>query len=150
MCSSLRKGGNVGEEKSDFKKIVIFDDSKEALGRFKKKFDGLPAEIKMFRTPILDENIQKQLIAFKPDIIVLDLIFGGFKEDCYQLIKRLQKIERLKEVPIVICSKLINDSKLGLKEKIDCLSIPGVVAAYAKFPDYPPAEEILKHILEGV
>ena len=45
------------DKKEDFRKIVIFDDSKEALGRFKKKFDGLPAEIKMFRTPILDENI---------------------------------------------------------------------------------------------
>ena len=130
----------MGEEKSDFKKIVIFDDSKEALRRFKKKFDGLHVEIKMFRNPFLDESIQKHLIEFEPDIIVVDLILGGFKEDGYNLIRNLREIEILKKVPIIICSKLINASALGEKEKEESLSTPGVVAAYAKFPDFPPSE----------
>jgi CheY-like chemotaxis protein len=129
-------------------RIAIFDDSVEALKRFEKKFEGLPVEIIKFRSPFLDENIQRQLIEFAPNLIVADLIFGGFKEDGYQLLRNLREIELLKKVPIIICSKLINNSALGEKEKEDSLSTPGVVAAFAKFPDYPSAEEFLKHIKE--
>lgn len=138
----------MNNEKIDTKRIVIFDDSVDALKRFRKKFEGVKVEIQDFRTPFLDEDIHRKLVKFKPQLIIVDLILGGFKEDGYGLIEELQKIDDLKDIPIIVCSKLINDSDLGLAEKEECRKHPGVREAYSKFPDYPSAEEFLKHIPE--
>jgi PleD family two-component response regulator len=136
----------MNNEKVDAKRIVIFDDSVDALKRFEKKFEGVKVEIQTFRTPFVDEDVLRKLIKFKPQLIVVDLILEGFKEDGYGLIKDLQEIEDVKDIPIIVCSKLINPSDLGLAEKEECLKLPGVVAAYPKFPGYPSAEEFLKYI----
>ena len=127
-------------------RIAVFDDSKEALRRFAGKFENTEVELQMFRSPLLNDYHLKILKEFKPNLIVVSLIMGGFREDGYNLIRDIRKSGVCKDASFVVCSKLINNSELGLKERKQCMHTPGVVAAYSKFPDYPPAGEILGYV----
>ena len=126
-------------------KFVFFDDSKEAGMRFKKQMKIENIDVKLFFDPYLDEAVITKLQQFKPDLIIVDLVIGESKTEGYQLIEHLQGIENIKDVPIVVCSKLINDSLIGKSEKESMLNTPGVVAAFSKFPDFPSADKFLKH-----
>jgi response regulator RpfG family c-di-GMP phosphodiesterase len=127
-------------------RIAVFDDSKDALRRFAGKFENTEVELQMFRNPLLNDYHLKTLKEFKPDIIVVSLIMGGFREDGYNLIRDIRKSGVCKDASFVVCSKLINSSELGHKEKKQCTHTPGVVAAFSKFPDYPSADQILVYI----
>ncbi len=70
---------------------------------------------------------------------------GRSKEDGYGLIKQIRQIPELQHVPIVVCSKMINDSDAGMAEAKRAEDTDGVVAAYAKAPHYPTAAMFLKH-----
>ncbi len=95
------------------KRIVIFDDSRDALQRFAERLQGAVVELRMYRHPVLDASIRMDLSAFQPHLIVVDLLMGGSREEGYNLIKELHEVEALKDIPIVVCSKFINDSDLG-------------------------------------
>jgi PleD family two-component response regulator len=130
------------------KRIVIFDDSKGALRRFVQRFEGINVEMQMYSRPKLDDSIRQNLEKLDPELIVVGLMMGESLEDGYYLIKELHEFEPLREVPIVVASKYINDTAFGRKEKEKCLKTPGVVAAYSKFPNFPPAQELLRLIPE--
>jgi CheY-like chemotaxis protein len=127
-------------------RIAVFDDSKDALRRFAGKFENTGVELQMFRSPLLNDYHLKTIKEFKPDIIVVSLIMGGFREDGYNLIRDIRKSGVCKDASFVVCSKLINSSELGRKEREHCMHTPGVVAAFSKFPDYPSACQILVYI----
>jgi len=132
--------------KNNINKIVIFEDSQEAIDRFKSKFEFANVEIISFRNPLLNDEIIEKISKFSPHLIVVDLILGGFKDDGYNIISELQGNKIFRLIPIIVCSKLINDSDIGKKEKRECMELSGVKAAFSKFPDYPDAEEFLKII----
>ncbi len=136
----------MSAKKEDPKRIVIFDDSRQALERFKDKMKKSNVEILSFRNSQWDETLSKKIQEFKPQLFVVDLLLGESKEDGYKLIKDIGKARLFQNIPIVVCSKLINETEKGKREKEECLGAPGVVAAFSKFPDFPPAEEILKYI----
>ncbi len=140
---SNQGGGQSGNSPAP-KRIVIFDDSREALKRFVERLQGTAVELRMYRRPKLDDSIREALQKFQPQLIVVGLLMGESREDGYKLIKQLHEVDTLKDVPIVVCSKLINDSDLGRKEKERSLSTPGLVAAYGKIPNFPPAEELFR------
>lgn len=126
--------------------IVIFEDSKDALIRFSENLKNSNIKLKMYRQPIIDQSLKDDLISFNPDLIVIDLVLEGSREDGYQLIKDIQEDKKLTDVPIVVCSKFINESPRGLKEKEVCLNMPGVVAAFGKIPNFPSSDELLRFI----
>ena len=130
------------------KRIVIFEDSTDALKRFSERLKNSGVELLMYKSPRIDDSIKTRLKEFKPQLIVIDLVLGGSREDGYQLLKDIKEVNNLKSIPIVVCSKLINPSPNGQKEKKMCLSIPGVVAAYGKIPNYPSPKELTKWIKE--
>ena len=58
-----------------------------------------------------------RLIKFSPDLIVTDLLIGQTREDGYKLLKDINRVAETEQVPIVVCSKLINNSPPGQKNK---------------------------------
>jgi hypothetical protein len=76
------------------------------------------------------------LIEFQPPLMVVDLVLGQSRDDGFDLIMRLRRIHELDRVPIVVCSKLINDTALGQEMRRKATGLRGVVAALSKTP-YP-------------
>ena len=138
----------MGEAKPDLKKIVIFDDSKDALKRFKEKMKGDDVAILEFRSSSLEEAMSQKIKDFNPQLFMVDLLIGDSKVNGYQLIRVLNSGE-FKGIPIVVCSKFINETDAGKREKEECLSLPGVVAAFCKFPDFPEKQTLLSYIRVG-
>ena len=139
----------MGEAKPGLKKIVIFDDSKETLERFEEKMKGDDVKLLKFRSSTIEEPMSQKIKDFKPQLFLVDLLIGDSKVNGYQLIRVLKSGE-FKGIPIVVCSKYINETESGKREKEECLSLPGVVAAFRKFPDLPEKETLLSYIREGV
>lgn len=128
---------------SPAKRIVIFDDSEEALKRFRKVMEGQNVELRMYKQASVDEQTLKD---FRPQLIIIDLVMGRGREDGYALIKDISQTKSLKGVPIIVCSKLINSSPNGMAEKQLCLELPGVAAAFGKVPNFPSADQLFEWI----
>ncbi len=128
-----------------YSRIAIFDDSLESYNRFSKLFSAFKVKIKAFFRPEITDKIYKELELFNPDLIVVDLMMGESKLEGYRIIRKLSENKTLRNVSIVIWSKFITDSHFGSKEKERCLSFPGVVAVYGKYPG-PSAKEFLRHV----
>lgn len=125
-------------------RIVIFDDSRDSLVRFKSVFQNSTVDLLLLRRPVLDESARAALLVFCPDLIVTDLVIGESREDGYRLIDQIREIEFACGVPpIVVCSKLFTHSPMGEAERGRALREQGVVAAFGKFPDFPSAEALL-------
>jgi CheY-like chemotaxis protein len=127
-------------------RIALFDDSAEVHDRFRNRLDGQEIEILSFMGGRFDSHIEGALVSFKPSLIIMDLLMGGARSDGYTLIKDINRVRALKNIPIIVCSKLINSSSFGRIEKEKCLKLPGVVAAYGKVPDFPPIGDLLRFI----
>jgi len=135
----------VGEAKPGLKKIVIFDDSKDALERFEEKMKGDDVKLLKFRSSTIEEPMSQKIKDFNPQLFMVDLLIGDSKINGYQLIRVLNSGE-FKGIPIVVCSKFINETDAGKREKEECLSLPGVVAAFSKFPNFPEKETLFSYI----
>lgn len=135
----------MGEAKPGLKKIVIFDDSKDALERFEEKMKGDDVKLLKFRSSTIEEPMSQKIKDFNPQLFMVDLLIGDSKINGYQLIRVLNSGE-FKGIPIVVCSKFINETDAGKREKEECLSLPGVVAAFSKFPNFPEKETLFSYI----
>jgi len=129
-------------------RLVIFDDAKEALKRYGETFAEVECQFLTFRKPIVDEDCEAALVAFRPHLIIVDLEMGRGRMDGYQLIAQLREVPFRGGVPpIIVCSKFITDSPMGQGEREAAESQPGVVAAFQKFPSLPTADQFLSHSL---
>lgn len=128
-------------------RIVLFDDSDAAAEEFGKLCSeaDTPVELRRFPDPNIDASVEEVLVAFRPHLFVVDLLLGSSQNDGMKVIRRLQQIPSLEKVPIVVCSKFINNSDVGKAMQRECLDMPGVVAAYGKIPSYPDIWELLVH-----
>ena len=134
------------EKSTEAKSIVIFDDSKDAIKRFRENMENFNVQILPIRNPSINDSILKKIQNFKPQLFIVDLLMGESKIEGYNIIKKINRSKLFENIPIVVCSKFISDTPAGKKEKEECLSFPGVVDALSKFPNYPSGEEILKYI----
>jgi CheY-like chemotaxis protein len=50
-----------------------------------------------------------QVRAAKPDIIILDLIFGGRELAGWQLLQKIRMDRELERVPVILCSAAVRD-----------------------------------------
>ena len=124
-------------------RIAIFDDSKGALERYETHFQAENVSVLTFCGSVLDDQTKGALVAFNPQLIIMDLLIGDDLEDGYKLIYGVGRLEELREARIVVCSKLINLSAPGKKQEAFCLGLPGVVKAFGKIPDIPPPRVFL-------
>ena len=127
-------------------KIAMFDDCLEVLGYYQDLFAATECKIELFCATYMPSVIigMNELIKFNPDLIITNLTFYESSEDGFCLMQWFQEV--FHEVPIVVLSKHVSDRDLaGLKMKTRCLKA-GAVAAFSKFPNYPPAEDFLQFV----
>lgn len=98
-------------------RIAIFDDADEAIGRFRRQFEGRAAQIEPFRSPVINQKILDDLMKLRPQLIVVDLMMGDSRQDGLDVIKQLQRVPDMSDVPIIVCSKFINDTEPGTRER---------------------------------
>ena len=98
-------------------RIFIFDDSIEVHNRYKQILAGYQVWLQTSRIPEISDNTEVALIRFNPDLVIVDLLMGSSREDGYTLISQLREIHALKATPILVCSKLINSSAEGCRER---------------------------------
>ena len=89
------------------KKILIIDDEQPILLVSRRRLEG-----RNYKVIIADngkEGIDKA-IAFKPDLILLDLVMP--EPDGYEVCRRLKATEETREIPIIVftASSWVNDS----------------------------------------
>jgi CheY-like chemotaxis protein len=131
------------------KRIVIFDDSRDALRRFREIFSDVDVELLTFTRPTLNLDMQTALIAFQPDLIIADVI-GTSRMDGLHLFAQLRTVRYISGTPpMIVCSKIITNSPTGQAEKDRILREHGVVAAFGKLPTFPSAEQFLQFIRRG-
>ena len=91
----------------DKKKILIIDDETAILLVTRRRLEGRNYEV--ITADGGKEGIEKA-IAFKPDLILLDLVMPG--PDGYEVCRRLKATEETREIPIIVftASSWVNDS----------------------------------------
>jgi CheY-like chemotaxis protein len=120
------------------KRVIVFDDSRSALLQFSQIFADVNVELLMFTRPTLTLDLETALIAFQPDLIITDLVMGASRMDGYQLLAQLRTVKYISGTPpMIVCSKMITNSQMGKAERDRILKLPGVVAAFGKFPSLP-------------
>ena len=132
-----QQGGDAGP-----KRVAIFDDSEDALKEYRTLFAQERVHLWTSRGSVL-RDVEKSLVEFRPQLIIVDLLIGEDRDEGYRLIRDLSRVRALEGVPIAVCSKLINESPAGKKERDACRNLPGVKAAFGKIPEFPEAEELL-------
>ena len=127
-------------------RIVIFDDSSDAIERYGRVFAEVGCDYLTSRQPAINDDFRAALLAFRPDLVIVDLVMGEGRRDGYRLIAEIRDVAFLDGVPpIIVGSKLITHSPMGAAEKAAAESEPGVVAAFGKFPELPTAAQFLAH-----
>ena len=127
------------------KNIVIIDGSEYSLESYNEIFRDEDVNLTKFMHPRIDEYVELfNTNRVKPDLIIIGIVFGGSSEEGYQLLKKLQAIDNLKEIPVIVCSKLINDSSFGKQVQARCRKFNNVVAMYGKIPSTPSVENSRK------
>lgn len=126
-------------------KVAIFDDSADFAYRFEAQFQAEGAECLLFFDPLLDQSVEHELVNFRPDLIVTDACFGESREEGIRLIRCFQRIASLRTVPIIVITKLINDSPMGKAFAVEISRFPGVIAALPKY-HCPPICDLLKYV----
>ncbi len=89
-----------------------------------------------------ESPVEEEIKEYNPNLVIVDLLFHTSREDGIGLIKRIRRVSNLRDVPIVVLSKLINHSPSGESVRKLCLDL-GVVP-YGKFPP-PTADQLLQH-----
>lgn len=113
-------------------RIVIIDDSEDAIRLIKSKLGEGAATYLPITYTVLDEDICRKIAAFNPDLLLTDLVLENDREEGIRLVREIHKNPVLSRIPLVIISKLINDSPLGEKLRLECLQFPGVDGAFGK------------------
>lgn len=123
------------------KKITIIDDSKETLKKFE---ESLAQDVKIqfqciTSPPFFDKRIERAILEFKPDLIILGLYLLNDIESGFEVLRQLKKSTELKNIPVVVISKYIVNShdKYALKAKK-----LGAVVAIPKIP-FPNVEKLI-------
>jgi hypothetical protein len=131
------------------KRVVVFDDSRDALIQFATILRDRDCELQLYRRPVIDDDLEKILIAFNPHLVVVDLVLGETREDGYKLIKQITSVPQLKDIPIVVCSKLITESAMGKAQAEYVKESLGVREAFGKAPEFPSADSLLSFARKG-
>lgn len=141
---------NATKEIEEPYRVVLFDDSNTAKEEFEdlRAEAGTPIELLWLSRPRIDTSVQEELLSFRPDLFVVDLNMGSSDVDGQAIIRRLQKIPGLREVPIVVCSKIFNERNKDLQKAY--LAMSGVVAVFGKKDSLFDAGAILSLSKRGI
>jgi CheY-like chemotaxis protein len=88
------------------KRVLIANDTQEILELFKDILEEMGFETVLISFAPREMD---QVRAAKPDIIILDLIFGGRELAGWQLLQKIRMDRELERVPVILCSAAVRD-----------------------------------------
>ena len=63
--------------------------------------------------PFFDDEIEAEISEFKPNLIILDLLLVEDKESGFRVLRKIKESDSLREVPVMVCSKYVDDTETG-------------------------------------
>lgn len=100
MQKRKREAKDDGEQQSNGKRILVINDTPEILAAFKDilEDEGYIPLVYSYAITNIDEVEQ-----LKPDLIILDYIFGGAKSG-WQTLQLLKMRRSTAQIPVIICT----------------------------------------------
>ncbi|EFH90793.1 response regulator [Ktedonobacter racemifer] len=107
------------------KKILVVNDTQSILEMFRELLEPEGYEVVLSSFPI--QNI-KEVEQIKPDLIILDIVFGNQKSG-WQMLQLLKMYPPTSKTPIIVCSAAISE----VRDQEGYLVSQGVQALYKPF-----------------
>jgi len=121
------------------RRVLIANDTQEILELFKDILEemGFETVLILFAPREMDQVRQA-----KPDIIILDLIFGGREVAGWQLLQKIRMDRDLERVPVILCSAAVRD----ISEQQGYLTEQGVLIVLKPFTVSQLEEALLRAV----
>jgi CheY-like chemotaxis protein len=88
------------------KRVLIANDTQEILELFKDILEGMGFETVLISFAPREMDQVRQA---RPDIIILDLIFGGREVAGWQLLQKIRMDRELERIPVILCTAAVRD-----------------------------------------
>ena len=85
-------------------RIMVINDTQEILDMFRAILEEEGYEVILYSFAILDMTEYERV---KPDLIILDLVFGGEKSG-WQMLQKLKMNRSTATIPIIVCTAATN------------------------------------------
>jgi len=85
-------------------RIMVINDTQEILDMFRAILEEEGYEVILYSFAILDMNEYERV---KPDLIILDLVFGSEKSG-WQMLQKLKMNRPTANIPIILCTAATN------------------------------------------
>lgn len=121
-------------------RILVINDTQEVLEMFRILLEEEGYEVMLSGMPILKVNEVERI---KPDLIILDLIFGEQKSG-WQMLQMLKMQRATASTPVIICTAALRD----VQEQEGYLVAQGVRVIYKPF-DIDALLTVVKEALEA-
>jgi CheY-like chemotaxis protein len=121
------------------KRVLIANDTQEILELFKDILEGMGFETVLISFAPREMDQVRQA---KPDIIILDLIFGGRELAGWQLLQKIRMDRDLERVPVILCSAAVRD----VSEQQGYLTEQGVLIVLKPFTVSQLEEALLRAV----
>ena len=144
MTTRVRKNAALAPGKakaSTHLNIVVFDNSPDIREEYEEAFRGKPVRVHVFEHAQVDETVCAQILAFRTDLIVLELMAAGSPEAGLRFMQRIASTEALSALPVVVCSRVVLNSPHGREIRRRCASL-GAKGVFGTIPGLPSYTEI--------
>ena len=126
------------------RRVTMIEDSRETMIKF---LHSLPRDENVevqaiVIAPFFDNKIEQAIDEFDPDLIILDLLLTRDEESGFRVLRRLKESALLKDIPVVVCSKLISRGSDDKNRQRAELYNPAAVLPKIPFPE---AQEFLNY-----
>ncbi len=85
-------------------RIMVINDTQEILEMFRAILEDEGYEVILYSFAILDMTEYERV---KPDLIILDLVFGGEKSG-WQMLQKLKMNRSTATIPVIVCTAATN------------------------------------------
>lgn len=121
------------------KRVLIANDTQEILELFKDILEEMGFETVLISFAPREMDQVRQA---KPDIIILDLIFGGRELAGWQLLQKIRMDRDLERIPVILCSAAVRD----VSEQQGYLTEQGVLIVLKPFTVSQLEEALLRAV----
>jgi CheY-like chemotaxis protein len=121
------------------KRVLIANDTQEILELFKDILEGMGFETVLISFAPREMDQVRQA---RPDIIILDLIFGGRELAGWQLLQKIRMDRDLERIPVILCSAAVRD----ISEQQGYLTEQGVLIVLKPFTVSQLEEALLRAV----
>jgi DNA-binding response OmpR family regulator len=88
-------------------RILVVNDTQEILETFRAVLETEGYEVVLSSFPI---NRMQEILQIAPDMIILDLLFGGEKQG-WQMLQLLKMHRETASIPIILCTAAVNATR---------------------------------------